>query len=114
MHPFDAAVALTVNGDGLSTGATSPAYANMVGPFGGTTAAVLLNAALSHPQRAGTPIALTVNYASATADGAFDVAATPVRLNRSTQHWRMELRQAGEVVANATAVFAQRRETWSV
>lgn len=114
MHPFDTAIALSPTPtDNSFTGATSPAYANMVGPFGGTTAAVLLNAALRHPARLGDPIALTVNFASAVADGAFEITARAVRTNRSTQHWVIELAQGGEVAATATAVFAQRRETWS-
>jgi acyl-coenzyme A thioesterase PaaI-like protein len=112
-HPFDDAIALTALADGHYAGATSPAYANMVGPFGGVTGATLLNAALLHPARLGDPIALTVNFASAVADGAFEVIARPVRTNRSTQHWFVELTQDGEVAATATAVFALRRETWS-
>ena len=112
-HPLDHALHLVPVGlDGFA-GATSPAYANMVGPFGGTTAAVLLQAALKHPARLGDPIALTVNYASALADGAFHITARPVRTNRSTQHWSIELLQGGEVAATATAVFAVRRDTWS-
>jgi acyl-CoA thioesterase len=113
MHPFDAAIALRPAHDDHFLGATSPAYANMVGPFGGTTCAVLLNAALLHPARLGDPIALSVNFASALADGDFEIEARAVRTNRSTQHWRIELTQGGEVAATATSVFALRRETWS-
>jgi acyl-CoA thioesterase len=113
MHSFDTAIALAPAGDNRFRGATSPAYANMVGPFGGTTGAVLLQSALLHPARLGHPIALTVNFASALADGEFEIEARAVRTNRSTQHWVMELHQNGEVAATATAVFAQRRETWS-
>lgn len=113
MHPFDTAMALTPAGDDRFHGATSPAYANMVGPFGGTTGAVLLNAALLHPARLGEPIALTVNFASALTDGAFEIEARAVRTNRSTQHWTMALSQGGEVTTTATAVFAVRRPTWS-
>ena len=112
MHPFDAAIALTPAHDNHFQGATSPAYANMVGPFGGTTCASLLHAALLHPARLGDPVALTVNFASAVADGDFEIEARAVRTNRSTQHWIIELKQSGEVAATATAVFAQRRETW--
>lgn len=112
-HPFDEAIALASAADGHFSGATSPAYANMVGPFGGVTGATLLNAALLHPARLGDPIALTVNFASAVADGPFKVIARPVRTNRSTQHWFIELLQGGEAAATATAVFATRRETWS-
>ena len=113
MHSLDTAIALTPIAENRYRGATSPAYANMVGPFGGTTGAVLLQAALLHPKRLGNPIALTVNFASALADGEFEIDARAVRTNRSTQHWSIELTQGGEVAATATAVFAQRRETWS-
>ena len=113
MHPFDLATALVAQPDGSFRGNTSPAYANMVGPFGGVTAACLLQAAWLHPARIGEPVALTVNFAAAVADGEFTLTARAVRTNRSTQHWAIELAQAGEVAATATAVFALRRETWS-
>jgi len=113
LHPFDAAIRLTPDGELRYAGATLPAYANMVGPFGGTTSAVLLQAALLHPERLGEPIALTVNFAGPIADGPFIVDARAVRTNRSTQHWLLQLEQDGVVGATATAVFAQRRATWS-
>lgn len=112
-HIFDAAIALAPTGEHTFSGATQAAYANMVGPFGGTTCAVLLNAALRHPQRQGDPVALTVNYAAALADGAFTIDTRAVRTNRSTQHWSLSLSQHGEVCATASAVFALRRPTWS-
>ena len=72
-----------------------------------------LSSVLEHPARLGDPSALTVNFASPLADGDFEITARPVRTNRSTQHWSLELSQGGEVAATATAVFAQRRPTWS-
>jgi acyl-CoA thioesterase len=113
-HLFDQAIALIPTADGVYTGATSSAYANMVGPFGGVTAATALNAVLQHPALLGHPVALTVNFCAALADGPFEATARPVRTNRSTQHWVVELVQAGEVVMTATAMTAARRETWSV
>lgn len=113
-HPFDSAVALQALGGGAFRGATSPAYANMVGPYGGITAATLVQAIVQHPDRLGEPLSLTVNFAAAVADGAFEVQATPVRTNRSTQHWSLSLLQQGEVVVTATAITAARRSTWSV
>lgn len=117
-HVFDEAIALNATGDGQYTGATSPAYANMVGPFGGVSAATLLNAVLQHPALLGEPVALTVNFCAALADGPFVVSATPVRTNRSTQHWTMSIGQAGAgglsgTVMTGTAVTAARRATWS-
>ena len=113
MHEFDFSVALVPGREGWFAGKTSPAYGNMVGPFGGITNAVMLNSVMTHPGRMGDPIALTTNFASPIADGDFEVGAVPVRTNRSTQHWSMELVQDGTAAATGTAVFAQRRETWS-
>jgi len=113
MHPLDTAIELKAAGTGRFTGATSPAYANMVGPFGGITSSLLLNAVLQHPHSAGVPIALTVNFAAPIEDGAIELAARAARVNRSTQHWIVEASQDGQVVALATAVLAERRATWS-
>jgi acyl-CoA thioesterase len=118
-HPLDKALDL-VHSDiqaGCFTGATSPDYWNMVGPFGGTTAAVMLQAVLRHPDLLGEPVAVTVNYAAAVGEGAFEVLAVPVRTNRSTQHWTIQMSQAGadgkpHVTTTGTAVTAVRRETW--
>jgi len=112
-HPLDQATRLAHSDDGAFAGSTHPAYANMVGPFGGLTAATMLNAALTHPARLGDPVALTVNYAGPIADGPFRIDAVPVRTNRSTQHWSITLSQGDEVATTASAVFAVRRETWS-
>lgn len=85
----------------------------MVGPFGGVTAATLLQSVLLHPERLGEPVALTVNYAGPLADGEFTLIAEPVRTNRSTQHWLIRMLQGGETAATATVVTATRRSTWS-
>jgi len=111
-HEFDLAVALTPLGGNLWQGRTSPAYANMVGPFGGVTAAQALNAVLLHPQRLGDPVSLTVNFAAGLADGPFEIEARPARTNRSTQHWVIEMRQQAQVVLTATAITAFRRDAW--
>jgi acyl-CoA thioesterase len=117
MHPFDEAIDLRASALADKphefTGATHPAYANMVGPFGGTTSAQLLQSAMLHAERLGDPVALTVNFAAPVADGEIRFVARPVRTNRSTQHWIIEAHQTEGVVATATAVFALRRETWS-
>ena len=118
-HPFDVAIALNSQGNGQYTGATSPAYANMVGPFGGITAATALNAVMQHPALLGEPLSLTVNFCAALADGPFTVSAQPVRTNRSTQHWVVSTTQtdatgAEQTVVTATVVTAARRATWSL
>lgn len=112
-HVFDAAVELFPVHDDRTEGHTHPAYANMVGPFGGITAATVLRAIENHPDVLGFPISLTVNYAGPIAYGPFDIAVRPVRTNRSTQHWSVELSQNDEVSTTATAVFGLRRPTWT-
>ncbi len=112
MHPFDEAVRLAPLGGDRFNGHISPAYGNMVGPFGGVIAAVMLNAVLGHPSRQGDPVALTVNFAAPIKDAAFVITARAVRTNRSNQHWLLELEQDGNVAITATALLATRRETW--
>ena len=112
-HPFDRAIALEPAGAGTWAGATSPAYANMIGPYGGITAAQMLNAVLQAPDRLGEPVAFTINFTAAVVDGPFEIEARPVRTNRSTQHWNLALRQQGQTLATATAITALRRETFA-
>jgi hypothetical protein len=114
-HPFDRAIALTPLPGGHWRGQTSADYRNMVGPFGGITAAVVLNAVLQHPQRLGDPVALTVNYAGPIADGEFTIEVEVFRTNRATQHWMLRLLQGDDRIPalSATAVTALRRPAWS-
>ncbi|MFC3961476.1 acyl-CoA thioesterase [Nocardia jiangsuensis] len=112
-HPFDVATTLTRSSSGSLFGNTTADYANMVGPFGGITAATLLRAALRHPDRIGDPVSLTVNFAGTVADGPFEVIADPVRTNRNTQHWVLTSLQNGVVTTTATAVFGTRRSSWA-
>lgn len=116
-HPLDRALALSPLAPDRFAGATDPAWANMVGPYGGITAAALLQAALVHPARLGDPVALTANFAAPVADGPFEIEARAVRTNRATQHWTMAMTQAATAadgpVATATAVFGVRRPSWA-
>jgi hypothetical protein len=120
-HPLDKTLALTHSDirAGHFTGDMGQEYWNMVGPFGGTTASIMLQSVLQHPDRLGDPVALTVNYAAAVGAGAFEVQATPARTNRSSQHWIVTMSQADaqgrlQVTTTGTVVTAVRRETWGV
>jgi acyl-CoA thioesterase len=108
-HPFDSAVGLSP----ALRGRTRPEYANMVGPFGGITAATLVRALEQHPDRLGDPLAITVNYLAPLVDGEFDVTARAARTNRTNQHWLLELSQDGTVTTTASAVTGLRRDTWA-
>lgn len=110
-HKLDAAVALAGEPD-RRTGKASADYQNMVGPFGGVTAAAILQSILTHPERQGTPISLTVNYLGPISDSEFEIRTNLLRKNRSNQHWIVELFQDEEIFASATCVLATRRDTW--
>src|SRR4051794_33445921 len=112
-HLFDAAPRVTA-GDNRWSGHTSEDYWAFVGPFGGVTAATMLRAIMEHPQRAGDPLAVTVNFCAPIAQGPFELDVRLIKANRSTQHWSVELTQdGGDVATFATAVFAVRRPSWS-
>jgi acyl-CoA thioesterase len=116
MHLFDQAISLTQRSpsevDSFS-GATHPDWGNFIGPFGGISAAVMLNAVMQHKALLGEPISQTVNYCSAIAEGPFEIEAKPVRTNRSTQHWMLVMTQQGQAVMTGSVVTAARRDTWS-
>ena len=48
-HPFDNAIHLDTSDGNVRHGRTHPEWANVVGPFGGITAAVMLRAIETHP-----------------------------------------------------------------
>ena len=112
-HTLDEATQLVELGEGWHAGATHAAYANMAGPFGGVTAAALLRAVLVDPRQAGDPIALTVNFCGAIADGDFEIETKLRRSGKITQHWSMELKQQGVVCTTASAVCGARKAVWS-
>jgi hypothetical protein len=118
MHPFDQGLALEAQADGSWLGTTSPAWQNMVGPFGELTAGLLTQAIVQHPQCLGAPVLLTINYAAGLEPGPFSVWLRAARTNRSTQHWVLEITQrhadgTAHTVITGTAMTAARRDTWS-
>ncbi|HEX6017971.1 MAG TPA: thioesterase family protein [Burkholderiaceae bacterium] len=112
-HPFDAALALTRQADGRHAGTVPPPYWNMVGPFGGTTAAVLMRAALADQPEGIEPVAFTVNYCAALARGGFTIDVRTVSAGKSVRHVNVEMQQGDAIVTTASAVLALRRRTWA-
>jgi hypothetical protein len=97
-HLFDEATRV-VAGDSRWQGRTSPDYYAFVGPFGGFTAATILRALIEHPQRAGDPLALTVNYCAPIAEGEFDLDVRLVKANPDISRY---LTAGGGALSSAT------------
>lgn len=118
-HAFDRAMNLQPVGPDRLRGHTEAAYWNMVGPYGGIVAAVVMRALMLRADRVGDPLQLTVNFAGPLKAGPFDVVVDARRTNRTTQHWSIEIEQpaddgnGAQVVAIATATTATRRTVWS-
>jgi len=111
-HNFDEAIAVELSGPDAFTSQTHPAYANMVGPFGGVTAGAVVRALHQHERSLGEPAALTINYVAPIADGAWQLVVEEVRTNRSNQHWLFRIIQDEQVVTTGSMVFAAVRDTW--
>ena len=117
-HPFDRAMAMAPVGKNQWATQASKDYWNMVGPYGGITAAQMAQAVLQHPDRLGDLVAITVNYAGAVGERAYVIEAIPARTNRSTQHWIITMREQDDAgnwstTTTATAMTALARSTWS-
>jgi hypothetical protein len=112
MHPFDNALELSPQGRNRWTARIDASYQNMVGPFGGMLAALMLKPVWVDERRIGEPVAQTVNFCAPVAEGEVQIDATPVRAGRSTQHWNISLSQAGEVALTGSIMTATRRQTW--
>lgn len=112
-HPFDVATALTDLGGGKFAGETSPEYANVVGTFGGVTAATMMRAVLESKDRRGDPVVQTVNFCGSLDAGGFEISATMERAGKYTQHWSLKLVQNAEVKTTASIVCGVRSEVFS-
>ncbi|WP_439817556.1 acyl-CoA thioesterase [Zavarzinia sp. CC-PAN008] len=113
-HPLDRATALSYEGS-VAHGVVTKDYWGFVGPFGGVTAGAIMRALLLQPQAQGDPVALTVNFGAAPAEGPYRIVSRLVRATRNTQHWSLEWLQGTDQdpLVTATAVLASRRQTWS-
>ncbi len=114
-HPFDQALRHETLTPTRRRHVTSADYWNMVSPYGGITAAVMMQAMLDRPEHVGTPLSFTINYLAPIAQGEYIVETELVRANRSNQHWSIRILQgeSESVVAQAIAICALRREVWS-
>jgi acyl-CoA thioesterase len=114
IHPLDREIGLNSDGEGEWSGASTDAYGNMVGTFGGVVAATLLNAVLNDERRAGEPVTLTVNFCTAVVVGDLQVQTKLQRSGKYTQHWSLEMMQNGQICATASVVTGVRGDVFSL
>ena len=110
---FADALSLRQEAERLFTAETHLAYQNMVGPFGGITAAVALRACAADPRAKGRPSGMTINFTSPLADGSYTITTNVPRSNNSNQHWTFSIDQNGENRAIGTVLLIAEREAWA-
>lgn len=115
MHLFDEATALEPIGeDGLRFGgAAHPGFKNMIGPYGGWSAAIL---AKSMIEAAGPDMeltTLTTDFLAGASEGPITIDLECKRQGRNTQFWTADLVPGdSETPANcALGIMSRRRET---
>jgi acyl-CoA thioesterase len=109
MHPFDASLELEAVGDANATvyrARTSDRYRNAIGPFGGWTAALLLQSVLQTPQARGNPLALDAVFMGPIDDGELETRVFVLRQNRTVGFWRSELWQRDRICAHAQVTLS--------
>ena len=109
MHPFDASLELEAVGGGNANvyrARTSDRYRNAIGPFGGWTAALLLQSVMQTPQARGTPLALDAVFMGPIDDGELETRVFLLRQNRTVGFWRSELWQRGRICAHAQVTLS--------
>ena len=94
-------------------GHTDMRYWNIIGPYGGWVAALMLKAVI-HDQAPSRfePVAFTVDFMKAPKEGAVVIRRTCDRAGRTASFWRVELEMAdGTPCARALLTMAERRDT---
>lgn len=110
---LDDSLRLTRQSDAIFTAQTDQKYWNLIGPYGGWIAALLMKAVLEDNDLNGfEPVALTVDFMKAPAEGAVVVKRSCDRAGRTTSFWRADIETPdGKPCARAMLTLATPRET---
>lgn len=114
MQTLADSLALQPTGDSAWRAFADPQNEAGTGMFGGWTAALLLKAVLTDTRAQGEPAAISVNYVNRVSPGrALAVSTYPIGGGRTVMTWRADIRRedSDEVLASASVVFANRRES---
>ena len=119
-HRFDQSLRIESLAANVWQSKGSALYWNVIGPYGGWIAAMLLHAVQSEPDARGDPLALQAQFIGPLAQAPFTVHTHCLRQNRSMAFWRSEIRQAREpggeqkVCAQATVTLGTWRDTFTL
>jgi acyl-CoA thioesterase len=114
MANISEAIELRGDGAGRWLASADADHQSISGMFGGWTAAVALGAVIRSADSDMSPSALTINFVEAIPpDAEVEISADPLRQGRTIQHWRAEVRTAGDgaLRASALVVLARRHPT---
>jgi acyl-CoA thioesterase len=93
-------------------GRTDQTYWNLIGPYGGWIATIMLKAVLHDVDNGFEPVAITVDFMKAPAEGAIVIRRWCDRAGRTTAFWRVVLETPdGKLCARAQITLAPHRET---
>ena len=107
---FDRETALIPCGGDHYTFEASDVYRNPTGAaFGGWVAAIMARAVENHEQRQSPIVSMQATYIAGVGPGEVNVDAKLLKAGASTQFWRVELTQAGNLAIVADIVTSNRR-----
>lgn len=110
---LDEALCLESRDEHVFASHTDDRYWNLIGPYGGWVAALLLKAAI-HGQQGSPfePVAFTVDFMKAPKEGPVVLKRACDRSGRTASFWRIEMETAdGTPCARALLTMAERRDT---
>ena len=109
---LDQSLKLERSGEDLYASQTDDRFWNMIGPFGGWMAALMLKAALADNDPAFEPVAMTVDFLKAPPRGALVLRRRCDRAGRTTAFWRVDLETPdGRLCARSLVTLGPHRST---
>ncbi|WP_420433596.1 acyl-CoA thioesterase [Hyphobacterium sp.] len=116
-HSFDDALALSPEDKderrARFSGTTPQAYQNMIGPFGGVSAALLAQGMKMSARDDLELVSITTDFMTGLQAGPYSLSSICHRSGRSTQFWAANIQQEGtsSPALRGTAIFGERRRT---
>ena len=109
---FDETLTLTRLEEDVYEGQTDGTYWNLIGPYGGWIAAVMLKSVLVDNDSGFEPLVVSVEFMKAPPEGSFIVRRQCDRAGRTASFWRSELEAPdGKTCVRAMITLAPHRDT---